>query len=300
MPDARDIQLAAAAFQTDERYIDKDWHLVRAVGLIAALGRDGVRPVFSGGTSLSAAWRLIPRFSEDIDFKVEINARSASAERRLRSTFRLNVIEALSGAGFVLDGTPLIGNKSQFFRASFHYGPTLPQALGIRPTLQVEMTFSGCHLPPVTKQVQSLLGRTLDTVPEVAAVDCIDPIETAADKLSALAWRAAIRDRSAEDDDPSIVRHLHDLAALAPLAGASPALPGLALKIAQTDASRAGRSLDGRQLLASVVPTITSDAAWKREYAQFVGAVSFGPQAGRIGFDDAVAACRELIRRILE
>jgi hypothetical protein len=42
----------------------------------------------------------------------------------------------------------------------------------------------------------------------------VDPIETASDKLCALAWRVCTRDRSAHDDDPTIIRHLHDLAAL--------------------------------------------------------------------------------------
>jgi hypothetical protein len=41
-----------------------------------------------------------------------------------------------------------------------------------------------------------------------------DPVETAADKLSALAWRVHARDRASPEDDPTIIRHLHDLAAL--------------------------------------------------------------------------------------
>lgn len=300
MPDARDIQLAAAAFQTDERYIEKDWHLVRAVKVITALSHPGVTPVFSGGTSLAAAWRLIPRFSEDIDFKVEIQAPSASAQRRLRSSFREAAIEALSKDGFKLDGVPLVGNKSQFFRASFHYGPTFPASVGIRPTLQVEMSFSGTHLRPITKSVQSLLARTLNDGPEVPAALCVDPLETAADKLSALAWRTAKRERGSADDDPTVVRHLHDLAALVPLVQEHPELKALALSIAEADAARAGRGMGGRQLLSNMLPTIAEDTAWRHEYEQFVGAVSFGPQAGRIGFDAAIHACRGLVGRLLE
>lgn len=300
MPDARDIQLAAAAFQTDERYIEKDWHLVRAVKIITDLAQPGVTPVFSGGTSLAAAWRLIPRFSEDIDFKVEIRAPSASEQRRLRGSFRDAVIEALSSDGFTLDGDPLIGNKSQFFRASFHYGPTFPDAVGIRPTLQVEMSFSGTHLRPITRSVQSLLARTLQAGPEIVAAPCVDPLETAADKMSALAWRTAKRQRGSADDDPTVVRHLHDLAALVPLVHGHPELKALALSIAEADASRAGRGMGGRQLLANMLPAIIEDKAWRQEYQQFVGAVSFGPEAGRIGFDAAIDACRELVEDLLK
>ena len=48
---------------------------------------------------------------------------------------------------------------------------------------------------------------------EVAEFPCVHPVETAADKLSALSWRARSRDRSRANDDPTIIRHLHDLAA---------------------------------------------------------------------------------------
>ncbi len=42
----------------------------------------------------------------------------------------------------------------------------------------------------------------------------MDPVESAADKLSANAWRLPDRVRDWKDDDPSLVRHLHDLAVL--------------------------------------------------------------------------------------
>lgn len=78
-----------------------------------------------------------------------------------------------------------------------------------------------CPLPPIARPVQSLLGRLLKAEPEIQSLLCVDPVETAADKISALAWRAAARDRKAAADDPSIIRHLHDLAALAPAAGSN-------------------------------------------------------------------------------
>ena len=57
MFDPGHIRDLAARLQTNERYIEKDWHLVRALGVIAALKADGgVTPAFSGGTSLSTAW----------------------------------------------------------------------------------------------------------------------------------------------------------------------------------------------------------------------------------------------------
>lgn len=74
MFDAQRARQLAAALLTNESYIEKDWHVVRALSVIAGVVVPGVVPVFSGGTSLSAAWRIINRFSEDIDFKVAIDA----------------------------------------------------------------------------------------------------------------------------------------------------------------------------------------------------------------------------------
>lgn len=291
----------AAALQTNEAYIEKDWHLVRALGVIAGLSMDGISPALSGGTSLATAWQLIHRFSEDIDFKVSVEAKTPSAARKLRSTYRDKIIEALTGAGFILDGDPLVGNKSQFFRASFHYGPLSPAAPGIRPSLQVEMSFSGTYRPPTQRPVQSLIGRAAKATPEVPAVLCVDPLETAADKVAALAWRSSVRDRTAPDDDPSVVRHLHDLAALKTLVHDKEELPSLALALLQTDARRTGRrDTDGVTLLRAMLPALESDPLWRNEYEEYVRNVSFGRDDGRISFDQAIAACGELVTCILQ
>lgn len=300
MFDPVDISDLAARLQTNERYIEKDCHLVRALGVIATIKLDGVTPVFSGGTSLSTAWQVIQRFSEDIDFKVAVKAASGSAERKLRSTYREAVIGGLSAAGLVLDSAPLVGNMSRLFRARFHYGATFPVAAGVRPILQIEMTFSGTHLPPMERPVQSLLSRASKAEPEVNGLLCVDPIETAADKISALAWRAAARDRTSETDDPSIVRHLHDLAALAPRAEASPTFVPLAHKLLQIDARRTGdQAADGIALLRAMLPTIVGDPLWRQEYEEFVGAVSFGPATDRVAFDRAVTVCEALVAKVL-
>ena len=129
---------------------------------------------------------------------------------------------------------------------------------------------------------------------------CVDPIETAADKISALAWRAAARDRSAATDDPSIVRHLHDLAALAPGVAPSPAFGPLARKILEIDARRTGdRDADGLSLLRGILPAVAADPLWRKEYDEFVGAVSFGPAADRLSFDRAMTACEGLVARVV-
>lgn len=250
---------------------------------------------------MATAWQLIHRFSEDIDLKVAVSASTDNQASRKRREFRTEVLSRLQAAGYVLDGQPLIGNKSQFFRVSLLYGPQFPEAAGIRPGLRVEMTFGGTHRQPQIRPVRSLLSGALRAPPEVPGMLCVDPLETAADKLSALAWRTAARDRSAASDDPSIVRHLHDLAAMAATVSESDDFPPLARRLIAADARRSGDvHATGPHLLREMLPTIQGDPLWRRDYEQFVGAVSFGTDAERISFDQAVATCNRLVETLLE
>ncbi len=86
MFDPDNIRQVALALQTVERYVEKDWHLVRAVSVIASLDVEGVVPAFSGGTSLATAWQLIHRFSEDIEPAAQVpDAESAAPTATLSS-----------------------------------------------------------------------------------------------------------------------------------------------------------------------------------------------------------------------
>ena len=52
MLDEQLVKRVAGALATDEGLVEKDWHVVRALGVLASLDHTGVTPVFSGGTSL--------------------------------------------------------------------------------------------------------------------------------------------------------------------------------------------------------------------------------------------------------
>jgi hypothetical protein len=289
----------AQALNSEESHIGKDWHVVRALAVIASVSVEGVQPVLSGGTSLAKGWDLIKRFSEDIDFKVGVEAPNPSAARTRRRTYRARVLQALEGAGFAGEGEPLVGNQSRFFRVSFDYGASFPATAGMRPAIKVEMTFEAPALAGIERPVQSLVAQAQRQDPETRIL-CVDPIETAADKLGALAWRTRVRDRRSPGDDPTIVRHIHDLAAPIQRVGSDPTLPVLSRRIVENDSKRAkDAALDGRMLLGQMLPAITSDPQWRKEYEQFVQRFAWGPDDGRIGFDQAISACRELVARVL-
>jgi len=50
--------------------IEKDWHILRAMGAIASINAAPFKFVFAGGTSLARAHKIVRRMSEDVDFKI--------------------------------------------------------------------------------------------------------------------------------------------------------------------------------------------------------------------------------------
>jgi len=281
-----------------EGLIEKDWHVVRAIGVLAALDHGEVRPVFSGGTSLSIGWGLIKRFSEDVDFKVAMpEAPSRSKDASQRSAYKQKILDALGGVGFELIGKTRAQNENRFFSADLAYKSEFETAPGLRPHLQIEMTFQGPALPGVERPIRSLVAQAQGKEPEVAAFACVDPVETAADKLSALAWRVCIRERGGPKDDPTIIRHLHDLAALEFRVATAPMFASLVQKAASADTGRGGGQApkDPPQRFALMLERLTTDPLWADEYEEFVHSVSFATPDEIITFSAAMESVRRLV-----
>ena len=298
MPDPRLFERVAAALGTRPSLVEKDWHIVRAVGAIAALDHGAVRPAFSGGTSLSMAWGLIKRFSEDVDFKVTMPAATSSSNARTqRRDYREKLLTALAAADFTPMGAPQVGNESQFFKAHFSYPSDFAAGLGLRPHLQVEVSFQATALPAIERPIRSLLSQAHREEPEVAAFPSVDPIETAADKLSALAWRVCARQRGTPDDDPTAIRHLHDLAALEQHVAAAPGFRTVLRDAAAADTGRGGGQApaDPRERFAAMLELLRTDKLWANEYEEFVRNVSFARADEVITFDVALAAAHRLV-----
>jgi hypothetical protein len=298
------VEQIAADLGTRPGLIEKDWHVVRAIGVIAVVDTAGMAPAFSGGTSLSKGWELIKRFSEDIDFKVgEPTTSSASRARRERTAYRERVLGALTSAGFQLEREPLSGNESRYFSAALAYGAEFGAGQGLRPHIRVEMSFEAPALPPVARPIRSLIASAQRQPPEVPSYPCVDPVETAADKLSALAWRVVARDRTRPGDDPTIIRHLHDLAALEQRVASAPRFAELVLAAAAGDAGR-GREMasgtDPAKMFAEMLQRLETDPLWAGEYEEFVRQVSFAEPGEVMHFADALAACARLVKRSVQ
>lgn len=300
-PNDRALGRVAGALAVDEAFVEKDWFVVQAIRTLVDFGHSELTPVFSGGTALLKGYGLIQRFSEDIDFKLALSPafteRGPAARRSTLSTYRDALAAAWIEQGFTVANVAS-HRANAFFQFELIYPSTLEPHGSLRPHILAEISARPPRLSPIGKPVTSFVAQTQGEASEIAEVPCIDPVETAADKLSAFTWRVLARDRQSAKDDPAIVRHLHDLAMLQPIAAASPDFVDLVGEALSDDSMRAGlgvAEMAPRDRLDAMLATIADDPAYETEYRRFVGDMAFAGEPEVPVFEAARAALGRLV-----
>jgi predicted nucleotidyltransferase component of viral defense system len=145
-PDQHLFEAIAAELGVDPSFVEKDWHAMRLVALLAGIEHDPLRLVFSGGTSLSKGYNLIRRFSEDLDFKLVLP--KGGVPRSVRSGYRRQVVQAIRATGnWTIEDTDIqVGNASQFLAVSSAIRTALPQP-GFTTAGQARGNLFGAGLP---------------------------------------------------------------------------------------------------------------------------------------------------------
>ena len=287
-----------------ESFVEKDWFVTQIIGIIAGIQHEGFEVIFTGGTALSKAHHLLQRFSEDIDFRVLV--REDLGTRKGRSTFKHKVVDTLRLAGFnVEDAQVTARNDNRFFAIDVFYESYFPPAQALRPHILIELTARDIQLPPLYLPVSSFVNEVAKRPPEVARINCVDPVESAADKLSAIAWRIPDRVRGGQDDDPSIVRHIHDLAILKETALSHRDFSTLVAASMQQDLNRPKHdaSISGLPILEKlqrVLDILQGDSDYPREYERFVAGVSYATAEDRPRFTEAMTALHHLVKALGE
>lgn len=201
----------------------------------------GAKAIFTGGTALAKAHRLLQRFSEDIDFRLVdpiVESLSRSEQRRrlsgLKRLIHSSIVNYFPNGGNQLKAR----DENRFFSIEVEYPSQFAPSEALRPHVLIEFSVTGLSLPPILLPVSSFITQLTRTDPEIAAILCIDPVETAIDKMSALLWRVPDRVREPQDDDPDLVRHIHDLVALHQRAKAHPNFKRLTIEMIARDDDR--------------------------------------------------------------
>ena len=297
-PDPQLINDIAAELGISPAFVEKDWYSVQALKCIAGHHSDAFTTIFSGGTSLSKGYGLIQRFSEDLDFRcLALKDGSQNQMRGYRRDFKNGLLSVIEELDCVTLDRSSVEAASNYIKFPLTYPQEHSGHQALRPHLQLEFSFTRPRLEPELRPIQSLVAQFSGEGPEINVL-CLASLETAADKLSALTWRVLKRDRNSSADDPTLVRHLHDLAALRLIVEQEKALFVQTSRSAFEEDQRSGRrdtAAGYGESLRQAADMLGSDDEYRTEYGQFVDAMSYASDADNISFDDALSSLERLV-----
>jgi len=293
------VEEVALELGINPAFVEKDWYVVQLIREITAVDELWAQVIFSGGTALSKAHRLIQRFSEDIDFRLILPIEAQQSKNQQR--------KALSGIrdrlyGLLTEEFPKqeVGVKSRdanrYFSFELDYPSVVTPSTALRPHILIEFSATTLSLPPLTCSVSSFIAELTKTSPEITAIVCLDPVENAVDKMSALIWRVPDRVRQPIDDDPDLVRHIHDLAALQPHAISHPEFRQLTIEMIGQDDGRSDKITGWSvpQKLEHLMEILTTDREYPAEYTRFVQGMSYA-MGGVPDYEEALGKLRMLV-----
>lgn len=295
--DADTLNDIASELGVDVSFIEKDWHACQVLKAISAIENENFTIIFSGGTSLSKAHGLIQRFSEDLDFRCRYtNSMSGNQQKKARSKLREQIVDCVQQLDNLEINTEQMQVASNYIKFPLPYKSLFDQHQALRPHLEIEFSFTQPQLEPIIKSITSFVNHFSGDERE-ASIPCLSPIEIAADKLSALCWRVLKRDRNSENDDPTLVRHIHDLCALNDIITEDfSQFFSLFKQSHEVDQSSGTRQtgLHPTDAIGTMVEELKSDNLYKKEYEKFVASMSYAADDEQIDFSHAIEKLSQL------
>ena len=168
------IDAAAERLGISATAIEKDYWVSEVLrSLVAGFPADFV---FKGGTSLSKAYRLVERFSEDVDVLVLPGDRGRGATGKLMKAMADNAALFVGG-----QARPVGGAETGRHRSSdIGYPTSRPATALLRTAVLLEMGIRGGDQPHEQRPIGSLLGDVLAQAgTDIEAFDDLRPFDVA-------------------------------------------------------------------------------------------------------------------------
>jgi len=283
------------------RIVEKDFWVCWTLRKLFAMPGHGENLTFKGGTSLSKGWKLIDRFSEDIDVVIDRDSLGFSGERlsgkqleRLKKACSTRVVKELNpalqnqmmahlpkGAKWLLE-IAKVSEDPDLQTILFHYPTEFPGENGyVRPAVKIELGARSEIEPAESPNISSMLSQALPghIADATFTVRTVAPRRTFWEKAMLLheeTWRPAGKPRKAR-----LSRHYYDLWCLITKGVSTEAVrdEGLFERVA---AHRKGFFRYGWMDYATlskgrlrVLPLPEQEAEWRKDYEAMRGDMFF-------------------------
>lgn len=180
--------------------VEKDWWVVQTLSVIFGM-KVGKHLVFKGGTSLSKAWKLIERFSEDIDLAIdraffgydgEVTKKERAKLRKASSNYVDTVFFNELKSGFEANG--FTGLRIELVQETesdkdrtinIFYPNVIPSPGYLLPKIQLEISCRSLREPFTMQPIASLVDETYpdnEFAQEAINVPTVNPERTFLEK----------------------------------------------------------------------------------------------------------------------
>lgn len=281
--------------------IEKDFWICWTLRELFALPDIGTRLTFKGGTSLSKCWRLIERFSEDLDITVDRASlgfggdqapeAAGSAKQRNR---RLDALQEACGV-FIKDqlapalaqriaervpGGSLTADAEDALSLLFEYPSNFDAEAYIRPFVKIELGARSDIDPSETPEIRPYLAEVLPDLLGHSAfhVRALSPKRTFWEKAMLLHEETYRK----EGPKARLARHYYDLWCLirAGIAEQAVADSDLFDRVAAHRSIFFRRSREAQETLRRgslrLMPTRSQNAVWRKDYDAMRETMFFG------------------------
>src|SRR5690606_11632088 len=210
------IRFTAQQMNLKPEYVEKDYWVTYALFKIFTneIGKD---IIFKGGTALSKCYKMIDRFSEDIDLVVL--RRDGETDSKLKS--KLKAVSTVMETALPEVSIEGITHKRGMNRKTAHsYNKEFEGEYGqVRDVIILESTWLGYHEPYTTKSISSFVGQMMQNNEQSATAEeygmlpfdllTLEPIRTICEKIMSLV-RFSYSENPIADLKKKI-RHTYDL-----------------------------------------------------------------------------------------
>lgn len=149
------ILLTSERMKVTMDIVEKDYYVTMMLGL---LSKAKYEVVFKGGTSLSKAFGIIDRFSEDID----ITFTEHLGENR-RKRLKYEILKPIAGElGMEIKNWESIESDKDYNHYDYYYNPVADNSVGgLPPYVKLETALMSYAFPTVEKEISSYIYKAL-------------------------------------------------------------------------------------------------------------------------------------------
>jgi hypothetical protein len=160
MPDnlelsAQQIARTSKILGLEEFVIEKDFYVTRLIHALSDIKNDYYHLVFQGGTALSKAHQIIPRMSEDVDFRIAYRSQydelGRHARRKKLQDFRHGIMALIQKEGFGLKEKPRVYYEGGYTVLKLTYDSIYHKdtASSLKPHISLDLFVSQLKTPTV-------------------------------------------------------------------------------------------------------------------------------------------------------